>query len=226
MNTFSFEELLVERAGLAGLTLESSCASALEVYFELLRRWNRKINLTGLDLDALTVEGMDRLFVEPLLGARHLTPGTTRIIDIGTGGGSPAIPLALASPAASITMVESRTKKSVFLREVARELGLEAQVITARYEELLQQGTLLEAFDTLTSRALRLDSRDIAQVQSLVHSGGRLLLFRSATTSDELALAPPLSLLKVDPLPRQGSQIVVLGKQGDNSVPRGTHDET
>ena len=119
--------------------MEVRLASALEAYFELLRRWNRKINLTGLDLDALTGEGVDRLFVEPLLAARHVTPETARIIDLGSGGGSPAIPLTLAVPGASVTMVESRAKKSVFLLEAARELALEARVLTARYEDLLKQ---------------------------------------------------------------------------------------
>jgi len=225
VSTFSFTQLLAERAELAGLTLESRLTTSLEAYFELLRRWNRRINLTGLNLDALTGEGMDRLFVEPLLGARHLTPGTSRFIDLGSGGGSPAIPMALAVSSASLTMVESRAKKSVFLREAARELGLEAQVITARYEDALSQGALVESFDALTSRALRLDARDIARVHSFVRDGGWLLLFRSAAGGDELKVDSPLSVSRIEPLPRQESQLLILIKKPDPSVPRGTSPE-
>ena len=220
MSRFSFTELLRDRARQAGLLVEGPLAAALEAYFELLRRWNRKINLTGLNLDALTSEGMDRLFIEPLLAARHVAPGTVRIIDLGSGGGSPAIPLTLAVPSASVTMVESRTKKSVFLLEAARELGLEARVLTVRYEDALGQGELIEAFDTLTSRALRLDSHDVAQVHTLVRDGGRLILFRSASP-DELKVAPPLALVQVEPLPRPDSQLLVLEKH-IGTVPRGT----
>ena len=221
MSRISFTELLSDRARQAGLFVESHVAAALDAYFELLRRWNRKINLTGLNLDALTSEGMDRLFIEPLLAARHVAPGTARIIDLGSGGGSPAIPLTLAVPSASVTMVESRTKKSVFLLEAARELGLEARVLTVRYEDALGQGELVEAFDTLTSRALRLDAHDVAQVHTLVRDGGRLILFRSASRPDELEVAPPLALVQVEPLPRPDSQLLVLEKHIGN-VPRGT----
>ena len=224
MSKFPFASLLSERAQKAGLPLEPTLSAALEVFFEVLRRWNRKINLTGLDLDALTVEGMDRLFVEPLLAARHVPPHTRSIIDLGTGGGSPAIPLTLAVPSASVTMVESRSKKSVFLLEAARELGLAARVLTARYQDVLGKRDLLEAFDVLTSRALRLDSHDVSQVHALVRGGGRLLLFRSTSLADKLTLSPPLSVAELEPLPRTDSQLIVLEKQV--GVPRGTLPST
>ena len=221
MSNSRFTELLNERTQQAGLLMEVRLASALEAYFELLRRWNRKINLTGLDLDALTGEGVDRLFVEPLMAAQHVSPETARIIDLGSGGGSPAIPLTLAVPAASVTMVESRAKKSVFLLEAARELALEARVLTARYEDLLKRDDLIEGFDTLTSRALRLGSREVAQVHEFVRAGGRLLLFRSAINPEELVVNSPLFLESTRPLPREGSELMIFQK-APASVPRGT----
>jgi 16S rRNA (guanine527-N7)-methyltransferase len=213
VNKSPFTELLTERAQQAGLPIEGRLLSALDAYFELLRRWNRKINLTGLNLDTPTAEGVDRLFIEPLLGARHVTPGTTRIIDLGSGGGSPAIPLTLAIAGASVTMVESRSKKSVFLLEAARELALAARVLTARYEDLLKREDLIQAFDTLTSRALRLGSREVAQVQNFVRPGGRLVLFRSAINSGGLAERSPLLFEYKQPLPGEGSELVVLQRR-------------
>ena len=196
------------------MVLDTSLSSGLEVYFEMLRRWNRRINLTGLNLDELTPDGIDRLFIEPLIAARHLAPGTSSIIDLGSGGGSPALPLALAARAASLTMVESRTRKSVFLREAARELGLAAAVLTARYEEALERADLAGAFDTLSCRALRLSSADLAKVGTFVRPGGRLLLFRSTSETEELTLGPPLSQFDSQPLPRPDSKLLVLQRNG------------
>ena len=211
MSTAPFAEQLAERAEAAGVVLDTRLSSALTVYFELLRRWNRRINLTGLDLDALTIDGVDRLFIEPLLAARHVAPGTASIIDLGSGGGSPAIPLTLAVPDASLTMIESRARKSVFLKEAARELGLSATVLTVRYEEALGFQDLRAAFDTMTCRALRLSSKDLAKVERLVRSGGHLLLFRSAHDRHELPV-PTLTEVESQPLPRLGSELLVLRK--------------
>ena len=69
-------------------------------------------------------------------------------IDIGSGGGSPAIPLTLAAPRLHMRMVESKTRKAVFLREVIRTLGLgRAEVDTSRFEELLTRPELHEGAD-------------------------------------------------------------------------------
>jgi 16S rRNA (guanine527-N7)-methyltransferase len=185
----------------------------------MLRRWNRRINLTGFDLDALTMDGLDRLFVEPLIAARYVGPGATSIIDLGSGGGSPALPLALAA-GASVTMVESRGKKCVFLREAARELGLAATVLSVRYEQALKREELISAFDVLSCRALRLTFTDSTNVGCFVRPGGRLLLFRSGGEPDEPRPEPPLLWLDAQPLPKPPSQLVIFQKTGD--VPRGT----
>jgi len=107
----------------------------LETFYSLLYRWNQKINLTSIaDPD----EAIDRLLLEPLLAARHVPPSATRLMDIGSGGGSPAIPLKLALPHLHLTMVEAKVRKSAFLREASRQLGLTAtDVETMRVEELL-----------------------------------------------------------------------------------------
>jgi 16S rRNA (guanine527-N7)-methyltransferase len=208
----SFAQQLAERAQAAGLTLDETLSSGVQAYFELLRRWNRRINLTGLNLDALTTDGIDRLFIEPLIAARHVAPRTTSIIDLGSGGGSPALPLALAARA-SVTMVESKTKKSVFLREAARELGLTGTVLTVRYEEALEREELLGAFDTLSCRAVRLGTADLAKVAQFVRSGGRLLLFRSEGEANALTPEPPLSVVDCEPLPGPHNKLLVLQRR-------------
>src|SRR5689334_25150230 len=95
MTPREFKERLSKRAKKVGLAVPSELADRLWVYFQLLTKWNAKINLTGLDLDDPTPEAMDRLLIEPLLAAPH-GEGSLSLIDIGSGGGSPALPLALA----------------------------------------------------------------------------------------------------------------------------------
>lgn len=209
----AFAQQLAERAHAAGVALDETLSSGIQTYFEILRRWNRRINLTGLNLDALTTDGIDRLFIEPLIAARHVAPGTASIIDLGSGGGSPALPLALAARA-SITMIESRVKKSVFLREAARELGLSAAVLTVRYEEAVEREELRGVFDTLSCRAVRLSSADLANVAQFVRPRGRFLLFRSEGEAGELRPALPLSLIDCQPLPKLNSKLLVFEKIG------------
>ena len=109
----------------------------LEGYFRLLGAWNAKINLTALDLVREPDKAVDRLLIEPLVAARYLDRVSATAIDIGSGGGSPAIPMKLARPDVAFTLVEAKTRKCAFLREAGRQLGVELRVETARYEVLL-----------------------------------------------------------------------------------------
>ncbi len=114
------------------------------------------------------------------------------MMDIGSGGGSPALPLALALPTVSLLMVEAKTRKSVFLREAIRALGLEtADVATARFEELLARPDLHEAHDLVTIRAVRIESRVLLGLQAFLRPGGQLFLFRGAASGDPAGAAPP-----------------------------------
>ena len=221
MTAREFKERLSRRAKKAGLNVPVPLADQLWVYFQLLAKWNSKINLTGLDLEEPTPEGMDRLLIEPLLAAPH-GEGATSLIDIGSGGGSPALPLALALPGVRLAMVEVKTRKSVFLREAARELGLkDTTVVSARHESLLADPSFHDAFDLLTVRAVRVEPRVFAALQAFVRPGGRLLHFRSATETAPL-LPPPLQLVGAHALGEasRGQLLVILKAIRD--VPRGT----
>ena len=166
------------RASRAGVEMDGSLASALAVYLDLVYRWNRRMNVTGLAEDD---NGLDRLVVEPLLAARQIPVGAESVVDIGSGGGSPAVPLKLVAPGLGLRMVESRTRKAAFLREVVRQLGLKDVVVeTCRYEELLRRSELHEAADMVTVRAVRVDRPALEGLQRLLRIGGAFFLFRSA----------------------------------------------
>ncbi len=85
MTSREFQDRLGRRAKRAGVNLTPQLASRLEAYFRLLETWNRKINLTGLNLAEATPETIDRLLIEPLVAARHIPTGTARMLDVGSG---------------------------------------------------------------------------------------------------------------------------------------------
>lgn len=213
---------LSRRAARAGLPLSDGVGSALVAYYELLYRWNRKINLTSItDPD----EAIDRLLLEPVAAARYIPHGVDRIMDVGSGSGSPAIPLAVGlGGRVGLTMVESKVRKSAFLREAVRELSLEhARVENSRFEELLSRLDLHEAADVLTLRAVRIETRTLRSVQAFVKPGGVILLFRGATGPETPeTLVPPLEFVRTVPLlDSNQSRLTLLVKRGVG-VSRGT----
>ena len=217
---------MARRARRAGITLAPELADQLEAYYRLLATWNTKINLTGLRLSEISPDALDRLLIEPVVAAKYVSARTSRMLDVGSGGGSPAIPLALAIPRARLLMVESKTRKSVFLREAVRALGLrDAEVATTRFEELLARPDLHEAHDLVTIRAVRVEARVLGTLQAFAKPGGLVFLFRGSGHSDPSeSVTPPLSWKATYPLIESlRSRLVVLEKRAvAGSVPRGT----
>jgi 16S rRNA G527 N7-methylase RsmG len=94
----------------------------------------------------------------------------------------------------SLMMVEVKTRKSAFLREAIRHLGLdETSVETSRYEELLAKPQLHEAFGFLTTRAVRIEASTLVTLQAFLAPGGQFLLFRGPSGPEiPSAIVPPL----------------------------------
>lgn len=224
MNSREFQERLARRARRAGLTVSAELGAKLETYYRLLATWNQKINLTALNLTELGPEAVDRLLIEPLVAARHVPSPARRMIDLGSGGGSPALPLALAIPATHLLMVESKTRKSVFLQEAVRALELDASVATARFEELLAKPELHEAHDLVTIRAVRVEERVLKTIQAFARPEGLIFLFRGAGGNSAESVTPPLVWRATYPLVESlRSRLVVLEKRPiGRGVPRGT----
>lgn len=196
--------------------MSPALGAQLEQYFSLLARWNAKINLTAFNLNEPKDEAFDRLLVEPLVAAQHLPASAANVIDIGSGSGSPAIPLKLAAPHVRLTMVEAKTRKAVFLLEALRHLNVAgATVETARFEQLLTRPELHEAFDVITIRAVRVESATLVTLQAFLKPGGHLLWFQGAGRELEPSLLVfPLVLSRVTPLVEaSGSRLVILSKQ-------------
>ncbi len=211
-----FRERLARRARAAGVSLDAVLVQGLETYYQLLAKWNAKINLTAF---RLTPDGddqaIDRLLIEPVVAARYVHDNARTLLDAGSGGGSPAIPLRLASPQLALRMVEVKTRKAVFLREAVRALNFRnVDVETSRFEELLSRPELHEAFDLVSIRAVRIETRTLNTLQAFLKPGGRLMLFRGASKSElEDSPPPPRSGLAPYPLvDALHSKLVILSK--------------
>ena len=217
-----FRSRLTRRATRYGLFLSDEVVERLSVYFELLERWNRKINLTALDDPD---EATDRLLLEPLLAAKHLPLGSpVLLMDVGSGGGSPALPLAImGGQRVRLTMVEVKTRKSAFLREAVRQLGLAATVENSRYEELLARPDLHERFDTMSIRAVRIEPKLLMSLQAFLKTHASLLLFRGPSGPDmPTSIIPPLEWQVTVPLVDSlRSRLTILRKVATSAaVPR------
>jgi 16S rRNA (guanine(527)-N(7))-methyltransferase RsmG len=173
------------------------------------------MNLTGFKERDADV-AIDRLLIEPLVAAQSIPAGAAALIDVGSGNGSPAIPIRLAVKSLALVMVESKARKCAFLREAIRVLDLTgASVENARFEELLARPDLHETQDVVTARALRLESRTLLGLQAFLKPGGRMLLFQTGSKVDPSHVPLPLEISTTHPLnpDNPSNRLVILAKR-------------
>lgn len=164
--------LLLEHAG-----VDAPLARRLAVYGVLLLDANRDVNLTGVKTPAA--------LVEHLLDALSLVPEVRGpLIDIGSGGGLPGIPLALAT-GVRVTLVDAVKKKVTFLKRALEELGLEGEAIDARAEVLGHDPAYRGSFLTATARAVASAPTVAELTLPFLAVGGRALLQRGALEDRE-----------------------------------------
>jgi 16S rRNA (guanine527-N7)-methyltransferase len=135
------------------------------------------------------------------------------MVDIGSGGGSPAIPLRVCLPGVRAILVEVKVRKAAFLREVIRQLALEnVEVENRRFEELLARTELHETIDLVTIRAVRGDRRLWMAVQGFLRPGGQVFWFGGAT--GEVETLPTFELVGRETLTSaNGSVLTVLRRR-------------
>jgi 16S rRNA (guanine527-N7)-methyltransferase len=183
-----FRERLSARAGNAGVSITAGAHAKLEIYFQLLTRWNAKINLTALPLRRPTDETFDRLLIEPLAAARYVEDSARTWFDVGSGGGSPAIPLKIVHSRAELTMVESKVRKAAFLREAVRVLELpDVDIENERFEDLVAR-VRPHSVDLVSIRAVKSAPRLLTAIRRVLSQNGRIFLFQSSGRGPE---APP-----------------------------------
>jgi 16S rRNA (guanine527-N7)-methyltransferase len=154
-----------------------------------LLKWNQGVsNLVSRDDEPRLVE---RHVAESLGGAEIIkTLGCRMLVDFGTGGGFPALPLAIAGVGSRWTLVESRRNKTLFLRRAIQELKLEGVgVLTSRLETLIESDPALLACDGFTSRATSRLQPTLALAARIVRPGGHAILWKGSGLRAEHAAA-------------------------------------
>ncbi len=146
------DELLRVGARELGIHLGDAESLAFRTYREELLRWSLRMNLTAL---ATPAEVVRHGFLDSLACAPLFPPRARRVLDIGSGAGFPAIPLAIARPEIQITLIEPSRKKLTFLRHIARTLALTGvHIRPGRAETFLRNQDMLGAFHVALARAV------------------------------------------------------------------------
>ncbi|MCL2345416.1 MAG: 16S rRNA (guanine(527)-N(7))-methyltransferase RsmG [Desulfobulbus sp.] len=169
-------------AGLAalGLDLPATAQQQLLAFRDLLLKWNRTYNLTALSDPAMAVSYhlLDSLAILPRVG-------TGPLLDVGSGGGLPGIPLAIARPELIVGVVDAVQKKVSFLQQVAIELRLKNVVARhTRVEDLRGQ------YAQITSRAFAELKSFVDLTRHLLAPGGRWLAMKGIRPDGEIAALP------------------------------------
>ena len=166
-----------------GLALDPAAATRAADYLRLIEKWNRVHNLTAVreTQQMVVLHLLDSLSVLPHLdGARSL-------LDVGSGAGLPGIPIALASPALEVTLLDSSHKKTSFLEQAKAELDLRNVIVACERVEQWRPG---RTFDVVVSRAFADLAEFVAQAQHLVAPGGRMLAMKGVYPFEEIARLP------------------------------------
>ena len=180
-----FKQLSQEFQALTGVTLNESILQAAERYADLLAEWNDRISLTSITApDEIRIKHfLDSLSCHLVMAG---TPAN-RVIDVGSGGGFPGLPLKLLYPQMHLTLVDSVAKKTGFLSLVVQELGLEnVDVLTDRAELLGQSPAHRERYDWALARAVAGLPVLAEYLLPLVRVGGFMLAQKGETAEKEL----------------------------------------
>lgn len=146
------KELLQKEAEKINVMLTEKQAEQFVLYYQLLREWNEKMNLTAITEPEEVVQ---KHFIDSLTCLETVRMKKGKMIDVGTGAGFPAIPLKIACPELEIVCLDSLQKRLTFLEEVKQQLGLEGiSFVHARAEDGGQNPEFREQFDIAIARAV------------------------------------------------------------------------
>ncbi len=165
-----------------GLALSAATQTKLLAYLDLLQKWNRTYQLTSIRDPAMAVSShlLDSLALLPFVA-------TDSLLDVGSGGGLPGIPLAIARPDLRVLLVDSNAKKCAFMRQVGIELALTNIAVHCGRVESLRAD---DGFPLIVARAFADLTTLIRLTRHLLRDGGHWLAMKGRRPDDELADLP------------------------------------
>lgn len=198
-----------------GLVSDDETVTKLERFADLLLRWNRTYNLTAIReaSEVLTHHLLDSAALVPMI--ERCAPEARRLLDVGSGGGLPAVPTALLRSDLEVHAVDTVKKKATFLQQAQIELGLRNfRAHHARVENLK-----LPAFDVITSRAFASLADFTIWTEHLLAPSGVWLAMKGTLPDEEIAALPDfVSIRDILPLVVPGldesRHLIVLERNG------------
>lgn len=186
--------------------LDAETESRFNAYLSLFIRWNERINLSSFHDQG---EIINRHLVESIIVARSLPVSIASLLDYGSGGGLPGIPIALCQPEIAVTLAESQARKAAFLQEAVRVLRLSAKVWAKRAE------TLRVVFDCVILRAVDRMPLAVTRAAQLVAQNGWLALMTTDPDANQLEAKAGAGFRWEQPLRLVGSQsrLLALGRK-------------
>lgn len=186
--------------------LDAETESRFNAYLSLFIRWNERINLSSFHDQG---EIINRHLIESIIVARSLPVGIASLLDYGSGGGLPGIPIALCRPEIAVTLAESQSRKAAFLQEAVRVLHLSAKVWAKRAE------TLRVVFDCVILRAVDRMPLAVTRAGQLVAQDGWLALMTTDADAAPLEAKAGADFRWEQPLRLPGSQsrLLALGRK-------------
>ena len=177
-NINRFLDFFVEGAKKLGFSFQENILEKFHLYYEELSFWNRSVNLTGLINEQ---EQAVLLFADSLAGSLAFPENSPiSIIDIGTGGGFPGIPLKLAFPTLQATLLEPRGQKVAFLHTIIGKLELTGiSVLQQRLEACQSFVDEEDKWDIAISKAISLEDI-VPHAKKILKKDGKLVVFRSS----------------------------------------------
>ncbi len=179
----NFKRIFSENLDRAGFNLDEKQIEQFYLYYEMLLKWNEKMNLTAIvDLESV----IQKHFVDSLMVLKFLPSHVHNLIDVGTGAGFPGVPLKIASKELNVTLLDSLNKRLIFLNALKEKLNLDFELIHARAEELAKKENYREKFDISTSRAVA--SLNVLSEYCLpfVKVGGLFVAMKGGNVDEEL----------------------------------------
>ena len=170
-----------------GLNLSDANVAHLELFLQELGRWNQVHNLTAIENqeDSVRLHLIDSIAVLPVL-RQYLTTPSPKIADLGSGGGLPAIPIAIIQPEWRLSLIEAIRKKTAFLQHVRGKLKLKnIEVISDRVENVAVQQA--GQFDAVISRAFTNLARFLDLSLPLLKPNGLVFAMKSKRADEEMA---------------------------------------